>query len=181
MISFLWFSRLLCDMTKNSVSASAPGNVFIFGESPVIYRASRPLSPSVDRRTRVTLKERSDKQSYCRVSVFGKARAILEKRLWQLWKQGPELYPLLDFLSEMTGKLNISSGFDWKSTQKSLWIQAMSSSTAVFCSVLRALSEMSQKKIDTKTTLAGYTRNQVKIHGGKGIWQAKYLIIHRRI
>lgn len=153
-------------MSKNSVSASAPGNVFFFGEFAVIY-GKPSIIASVDRRTRVSLKERSDSKVIIESSVFGKASAILEKRLGNYESKAPELYPLLDFLSDITGKLGISSGFELKIDSEVPVNSGMSSSTAVFCSVLRAVSEISKKKIDPKDYFGWVYPHQVKIHGGK--------------
>ena len=43
----------------------------------------------------------------------------------------------------------------------------MSSSTAVFCSILKAVSEMTGKKIDNKDYFDWIYSHQVKIHGGE--------------
>ena len=153
-------------MTKNTVTSSAPGNIFFFGEFAVIY--NKPcIIASVDRRTTVTANPRTDNKIIIESAAFGTATATLTDRLTGYETKAPELYPLLDFISDLVRKLKITQGLTLKITSDIPVNSGMSSSTAVFCSILKALSEISSKNIENKDYFDWIYPHQVKIHGGK--------------
>ena len=151
---------------SDKIVASAPGNVFFFGEFAVIY--NRPcIIASVDRRTKVVLCKRDDDKVVVDSAAFGGASAVLGNGLGSYESKAPELYPILDFLRDLICRFKISSGFDIKITSDIPVNSGMSSSTAVFCSILKAVSEMSGKNIDNRDYFDWVYAHQVKIHGGK--------------
>lgn len=153
-------------MSKNIVSASAPGNVFFFGEFAVIY--NKPcIIASVDRRTTINVIERKDEMVVVDSDAFGKAEAVIGNGLGNYDGKATELYPVLDFLGELVRKFDLSSGFDVKIKSDIPVNSGMSSSTAVFCSVLKAVAIMSGKKIENQDYFEWIYPHQVKIHGGK--------------
>ncbi len=153
-------------MTENPATASAPGNIFFFGEFAVIY--NKPcIVASVDRRTKVTATPTTTGKVTIESSAFGTATAVLGKTLHTYESKSPELYPLLDFISDLVQKLKLTQGITLKITSDIPVNSGMSSSTAVFCSILKALSEISGKNIDNKDYFDWIYPHQVKIHGGK--------------
>ncbi len=153
-------------MTKDTVTSSSPGNIFFFGEFAVIY--NKPcIIASVDKRTTVTATIRTDDKVIIESTAFGTATANLSDRLTDYESKAPELYPLLDFISDLVWKLKITQGLTLKITSDIPVNSGMSSSTAVFCSILKALSGISGKNIDNKDHFDWIYPHQVKIHGGK--------------
>ncbi|RLG14263.1 MAG: mevalonate kinase [Candidatus Nanohalarchaeota archaeon] len=153
-------------MTKDTVTASSPGNIFFFGEFAVIY--NKPcIIASVDRKTTVTANMRTDDKVIIESAAFGSATAVLGNTLHTYESKASELYPLLDFISDIVPKLKITQGLTMKITSDIPVNSGMSSSTAVFCSILKALTNLSGKNIDNRDYFDWIYPHQVKIHGGK--------------
>ncbi|MFH1127734.1 MAG: mevalonate kinase [archaeon] len=153
-------------MSRSSFNASAPGNVFFFGEFAVIYNKPCVIA-SVDRRTTVSVSLRSDDKVAVDSAAFGRASAVLDKRLGSYEGKATELYPVLDFIGDIASKLGVDSGFDLSIKSDVPVNSGMSSSTAVFCSILKAVSAMAGREIDNKDYFDWIYPHQVKIHGGK--------------
>ena len=94
--------------------ASAPGNIFFFGEHAAVY-GKPAICASVDRRTSVELKERQDRKSTVISDSFGKGYAELSENSIKNKKfEAPELSTTFDFIDMLLPAFSINKGFEMK-------------------------------------------------------------------
>ncbi len=147
--------------------ASAPGNIFFFGDHAAVY--GRPaICAAVDRRTRVEIKRRSDFKILVDSDSFGAGSAeILGNKLSGAKFNAPELATTFEFLGMLINEFKIKSGFELKITSEVPVNSGMSSSTALLSAVFSAVSSFAGKKISPEKYFDYLYPMQVKIHGGK--------------
>ena len=152
-------------MTKN-IRASAPGNLFFLGEHAVVY-GYPSVNVSISKRTYSSISERTDKYIELNSTAFGLAKAKLDNfKLVDREMKQQELNPLLDLLEDLTKHLDIKTGFNVNIDSEIPVESGMSSSTAVTCSMLCALSELFGQNIKKENYFDILYPTQTKIHGG---------------
>lgn len=148
------------------VKVSAPGNVFLLGEHSVVYE--RPaIVTAINRRTYTEATKRHDNKIIVSSENYGNVETNVEEVLDFSSDYANEMDPLIDML-RLFGERYGVSGVNLKiysDIPKSSG--GMSSSTAVLCSVLGALSKLHEKEIAPQKFFDLVYPIQVKIHGGK--------------
>ncbi|MCK5233577.1 MAG: mevalonate kinase [Candidatus Aenigmarchaeota archaeon] len=148
-----------------AIKASAPGNLFLFGEHAAVY--GRPaICAAVGKRTEVLVSENNKVSVVIFSDAFGKAEipfAPDEK----IRAEKKELENVALFVRHIRKKFGITKGFDLKIASEVPVNSGMSSSTAVFCSILGALSAFAGKSLDKKEYFDIIFPYQAKVHGGK--------------
>ena len=150
------------------IRASAPGNLFFFGEYAVLY-GKPSICAAVGLRTYVTLSSRTDKKIILDSSVFGVALGQLNDNFVGFKSKKAdvlELEPLLDFVSDLSTRFKFKSGFDLKIESDIPPCSGMSSSTAVFSAILKAVVAFSGAELKNEEFFDYIYPHQAKIHGG---------------
>lgn len=147
--------------------ASAPGNLFFFGEHAAVY--GRPaICAAVERRTYAEIAGRADAKIIVRSDSFGCGSAELSgNALENKQFKAPELSATFDFLEMILKPLEIKAGFELKICSDVPVNSGMSSSTALLASVLKAASMFAGKNIAPESYFKYIYPMQVKVHGGK--------------
>ncbi len=147
------------------IKASAPGNLFLFGEHAAVY--GRPaICASVGKRTEAVLSENSRNSAMILSDAFGTAE-IMPEPAEKIWAEKKELENVALFVQELQKKFGIQKGFDIKIRSEVPVNSGMSSSTAVFCSILGAISAFAGKTLDKEEYFNIIFPYQAKVHGGK--------------
>ncbi|MCK4555022.1 MAG: mevalonate kinase [Candidatus Aenigmarchaeota archaeon] len=147
------------------IKASAPGNLFLFGEHAAVY--GRPaICAAVGKRTEAVLSENSRNSAMILSDAFGTAE-IMPEPAEKIWAEKKELENVALFVQELQKKFGIKKGFDLKIRSEVPVNSGMSSSTAVFCSILGAVSAFAGKPLDKKEYFNIIFPYQAKVHGGK--------------
>lgn len=154
-----------------SIKTSAPGNVFLFGEHSVVYERPAVLA-AINKRTYSEIEKRDDRKVKVQSEGYGVIDSSLEELKNKEYDSHEDYEDVMDPLRDLIGIVatenDLDSGFDLKITSEiSKDSGGMSSSTAVLCSVLKALSEAFGLEIPQKDYFKIVYPLQVKIHGGK--------------
>jgi mevalonate kinase len=157
---------------SEGISASAPGNIFFFGEHSVVYE--RPaIVAAIDMRTYSKIIRRADDKVIVRSGNYG----IIDDKIGDIIKMkfdGPGDYKnvmdpardLIGVFADKTGKLD--NGFEIDiSSDIPRNSGGMSSSTAVLCSILSAMNSLYGHDLEKELYFDWLYPLQVKIHGGK--------------
>ncbi len=148
-----------------SLKASAPGNLFLFGEHAAVY--GRPaICAAVGKRTEAVVSENNKGSVVIISDAFGKAE-IQPTPAEKIWAEKKELENVALFVRHIRKKFGITKGFDIKIKSEVPVNSGMSSSTAVFCSILGVLSAFSGKPLDKEDYFNIIFPYQAKVHGGK--------------
>lgn len=148
-------------------AASAPGNLFFFGEYAALY-GKPAICAAVDRRTVVKVRERSDGKILIESDSFGKGSAELSKnRLANIRFEAPELSTAFDFLEMLADRFKIKKGFELKISSNVPVNSGMSSSTALLSAVLKSISALAGESTPPEKYFDYLYPMQVRIHGGK--------------
>lgn len=148
------------------IKVSAPGNLFFLGEHAVVY-GHPSINVSVGRRTTVHLIERTDENVKVVSKEFGEFTAIVCHGIKELRLSQNELKPAAELVGFAIQELGIRTGFEIEIESEIPVESGMSSSTAMLCSVFKALVELSGKKIKNEKFYEHLFHFQEKIHGGK--------------
>ncbi|VVB60001.1 Mevalonate kinase [uncultured archaeon] len=154
-------------MEQRVFEASAPGNIFFFGEYAAAY-GKPAICAAVDRRTYVEVKERNDTKVLVDSDSFGKGSSeikgntLVNKRF-----EASELSTTFDFLEMLVPKLGIKKGLELKISSKVPVNSGMSSSTALLCAAFKAVSSFAGKQIPPEKYFDYIYPMQVKVHGGR--------------
>ncbi|NOR84639.1 mevalonate kinase [archaeon] len=151
-----------------NIRASAPGNLFFFGEYAVLY-GKPSICAAVGLRTYVTLSSRTDNSIRINSSVFGVAEGQLNDNFRGFLSKNTkkvELEPILDFVSDLSLKFKFKSGFDLKIESDIPPCSGMSSSTAVFSAILKVVVAFSGANVKNEEFFDYIYPHQAKIHGG---------------
>lgn len=146
--------------------ASAPGNLFFFGEHAVVY-GKPAIIAAADRRTSASCERATGREIRIESEAFGTATGVLSEGA-VTERRGPnELGILLELCEFAANAFDISSGFSLRIRSEVPVNSGMSSSTAVLCSSLAAiLGEFGQKMPKEEYYKILYPF-QKKLHGGK--------------
>ncbi|MBU4246302.1 MAG: mevalonate kinase [Nanoarchaeota archaeon] len=153
-------------MNGNTIKASAPGNLFFFGEHAAVY--GRPaICAAVDRRTYVELAERNDSKILVYSDSFGSGSAqISETGLSNKSFKAPELSTTFDFIDMLAAKFKMARGFELKIRSEVPVNSGMSSSTALLSAIFKAVSGFEGQNIPAEKYFDYLYPIQVKVHGG---------------
>lgn len=147
------------------IKSSAPGNIFFFGEHAAVY--GRPaICAAVGRRTEVRLRPNRKETIILNSEAFGKAEVSLSDGKI-ISSENAQLENVAAFARESAARFKISQGFELEINSEVPINSGMSSSTAVFCSVLGAISAFAQKTLDKSEYFRYVYPFQAKAHGGK--------------
>ena len=150
-----------------SVKASAPGNLFFSGEHAVVYFYPAIVT-SVGKRTFATATERSDNVVEVESAAFGKATAKIQNgKLENRELEKKELGSILDLCEKTIQEFSITNGFSLSIDSQIPVESGMSSSTAVLCACLKAITELFGKSFKEEKYFDFLLPLQVRIHGGK--------------
>lgn len=150
---------------ERHIIASAPGNLYILGEPGVVY-GYPSINASLERRTHTIAKRRKDKKIIVKSEAYGEALAQIQNGLLNRHLKREELDPILELLDILIRKFKIEGGFELKIRSEIPVESGMSSSSAVLCSVLRAVTKLFGKVIDREEYFDHLYPLQVRIHGG---------------
>jgi mevalonate kinase len=148
------------------VVASAPGNLFFFGEHAVVY--GRPgIVTAVGRRTTVTARQRNDAFVHVNSDAFGKA--VAKVKGGHLVQRGApvELGILLELCERIVQRAKVGKGFEVHIKSDLPVKSGMSSSTAVLSAMLAAVTEVNGIHVDKRDYFDYLFPLQEMIHGGK--------------
>ena len=153
-----------------SIKTSAPGNVFFFGEHSVVYERPAVLA-AINKRTYSEIEKRSDNRVEVESEGYGEIESSVEELRSKEYEShedyNDDLDPIKDLIGIVATEFDLDSGFDLKITSEIPKDSGgMSSSTAVLCSVLKALSEAFDLEIPKENYFKLVYPLQVKIHGG---------------
>ncbi len=148
------------------IKASAPGNLFFFGEYAALF-GKPSICAAVNLRTQVSLRPRKDDGVTVESDAFGCAAAKINKGLSLESVDSKELKPVLGLVSDLVHRFNIKNGFDLKIESQIPPNSGMSSSTAVFCAILKAVSAYAIVDIKNEEYFDIIYPHQAKVHGGK--------------
>ncbi len=148
------------------IKASAPGNLFFFGEYAALF-GKPSICAAVNIRTQVELRPRNDDRVTVDSDAFGHADAKINKGLSLESVDAEELRPVLGLVDDLVQRFNIKNGFDLKIESEIPPNSGMSSSTAVFCAILKAVSTYAAVDIKNEEYFDIIYHHQAKVHGGK--------------
>ncbi|MCK5473977.1 MAG: mevalonate kinase [Candidatus Aenigmarchaeota archaeon] len=148
------------------IIASAPGNLFFFGEYAALF-GKPSICAAVNIRTQVSLRPRNDKMVAVDSDAFGHTDAKINKGFSLESVDSKELKPVLGLIDDLVQRFNIKNGFDLKIESEIPPNSGMSSSTAVFCAILKALSAYANVDIKNEEYFDIIYPHQAKVHGGK--------------
>ncbi|RLG14764.1 MAG: mevalonate kinase [Candidatus Nanohalarchaeota archaeon] len=147
------------------IIASAPGNIFLFGEHAAVYGYPAIIA-SVDRRTTVKIKDVSGDKIRIK-SQLGTIEAKLNNsKLTDRKISNPELEIIFLFIKQMIENFSVKCAFEAEIESQIPVGSGMSSSTAVLCSLLGALSELADRHIEPQSYFDYIFPFQRQIHGG---------------
>lgn len=147
------------------IIASAPGNIFLFGEHAAVYGYPAIIA-SVDIRTTVKLKDISGNKITV-ISQLGTIEAELnEGKLKDEKISNPELEIIFFFIKQTVENFSIKCAFEAEIESQIPVGSGMSSSTAVLCSLFGALTAFAGKSIDAEDYFNYIFPFQRQIHGG---------------
>lgn len=146
--------------------ASAPGNLFFFGEHAVVYGKSAIIT-AADLRTTASCTRAGNRTIRVESDAFGLATGRLaDGRVVE--RKGPqELEILLELCETAAQTWGISEGFSLKIASEIPVKSGMSSSTAVLCSSLAAVLGEFGKGVPKSDYYKILYPLQKKLHGGK--------------
>ncbi len=151
----------------NSIKASAPGNLFFAGEHAVVY-CYPAIVVSIGKRTFVEVTERNDEKVEVESEAYGKAVGrIQEGKVVERGMKNQGLDAILDLCETTAEKFQLKKGFSLKIDSEIPIESGMSSSTAVLCASLKAISAIFGQEIKEDSYFDFLYPLQVKIHGGK--------------
>ena len=147
------------------IIASAPGNLFLFGEHASVYGYPAILT-SIDRRTIVEMKDISENK----ISIFSQLGTInaqiIDGKLVNEVLSNPELEIVYMFVKQTIENFSIKCGFEINIKSEIPVGSGMSSSTAVLCSLFGAMTEFAGKPVNPEDYFDYIFPFQRQIHGG---------------
>jgi mevalonate kinase len=146
--------------------ASAPGNLFFFGEHAVVY-GKPAIIAAADRRTHVACERAAAGEIRIESEAFGTATAALREGQVAGRKGPKELEILLELCEFAANAFDISGGFSLRIRSEVPVNSGMSSSTAVLCSSLAAILGEFGKEMPKSEYYKMLYPFQKKLHGGR--------------
>lgn len=153
------------------IKTSAPGNIFFFGEHSVVYE--RPaIVAAIGKRTYSKIKGRDDDKIIVKSkgygTINGKLSDIQKWRFVTYQDYKDVMDPIRDLIRIFSTQIKkLNKGFQIKITSDIPKVSGgMSSSTAVLCSVLKALDSLFKSNVSREDYYDYIYPIQVKIHGG---------------
>jgi mevalonate kinase len=147
------------------IKVSAPGNLFFLGEHAVVY-GYPSINVSVNKRTYVTILERTDDKVKLVSKHFGEADAMICNGLHELKLEQKEMKPVADVVDMAVRELKLCKGFEIEIESEIPVESGMSSSTAMLAAVFRSMVELSGRKVKNERYYDYLFPLQEKIHGG---------------
>lgn len=157
--------KLLIPTLLMGIKSSAPGNIFFFGEHAAVY--GRPaICAAVGRRTEVKLRPSNTGSVVLNSEAFGRAEAgIADGKI--ISSDNPQLENVAAFARECAARMKLQQGFELSIKSEVPVNSGMSSSTAVFCAILGAVSAFAGRSVDKSDYFRYVYPFQAKAHGGK--------------
>ena len=147
------------------IIASAPGNIFLFGEHASVYGYPAIIA-SVDRRTTVELTGILGNNISLHSELGTIEAELKDGKLINEVISNPELEIIYFFMKQTVENFSVKSGFRVEVKSQIPVGSGMSSSTAVLCSLFGALTTFAGKSIDHQDYFDYIFPIQRQIHGG---------------
>ena len=147
------------------IIASAPGNIFLFGEHAAVYGYPAIIA-SVDRRTAVKINDVSGNKITIKSQLGDIEAKINNSNIEEEKISNPELNIIFLFIKQIIKKISVNCAFEAEIESEIPVGSGMSSSTAVLCSLFGALSEFAGRHIEARDYFKYIFPFQQQIHGG---------------